>query len=82
MDDRANVAWTPERIRQAVIWLSLQAGKALLKLDDDDFREHELYELLREHGPAEKLGRQVFEDRLATICTAAGDKSQAASGRP
>ena len=57
-----------ERIRQAVIWLSLKVGKALLKLDDDDFREHHLYELLREHGPAEKLGRRVFADRLATIC--------------
>src|SRR5262245_35806202 len=62
------VNWTPERIRQALIWLSLKVGKALLKLDDDDFREHLLYELLREHGPAAKLGRRVFEDRLATIC--------------
>jgi glucosamine-6-phosphate deaminase len=62
------VTWTPERIRQAVIWLSLQVKKALLKLDDDDFREHSLYELLREHGPAAKLGRLVFEDRLSTIC--------------
>ncbi|HEY1376079.1 MAG TPA: glucosamine-6-phosphate deaminase, partial [Gemmataceae bacterium] len=61
------VRWTPDRIRQAVIWLSLKVGKALLKLDDDDFREHHLYELLREHGPAEKLGRRVFADRLATI---------------
>jgi glucosamine-6-phosphate deaminase len=62
------VNWTHDRIRQAVIWLSLKVGKALLKLDDDDFREHHLYELLREHGPAEKLGRRVFADRLATIC--------------
>lgn len=62
------VSWTPDRIRQAVIWLSLQVNKALLKLNDDDFREHSLYELLREHGPAEKLGRRVFEDRLNTIC--------------
>jgi glucosamine-6-phosphate deaminase len=61
------VDWTPERIRQAVIWLALKVGKALLKLDDDDFREHHLYELLREHGPAEKLGRRVFEDRTATL---------------
>src|SRR5207237_3622134 len=44
------VHWTPERIRQAGIWLSLPVGKALLKLDDEDFREHHLYELLREHG--------------------------------
>lgn len=71
------VDWTDARIRQAVIWLSLKVGKALLKLDDDDFREHHLYELLREHGPAEKLGQRVFEDRLATIChTPAGDPAK------
>ena len=37
-------------------WLSLASGKGLLKLSDDDFREHELYELLREHGPAHRPG--------------------------
>jgi glucosamine-6-phosphate deaminase len=62
------VRWTPEQIRRAVIWLSLKVGKALLKLSEDDFREHNLYELLREHGPAERLGQRVFEDRLGTIC--------------
>jgi glucosamine-6-phosphate deaminase len=61
------VNWTPERIRQAVIWLSLKVQKALLKLNDDDFREHHLYELLREHGPAERLGQRVFDDRTTTI---------------
>jgi glucosamine-6-phosphate deaminase len=71
------VEWSPDRIRQAVIWLSLKVRKALLKLDDDDFREHSLYELLREHGSAAKLGRWVFEDRLATICEAPlGPKDQ------
>src|SRR5262249_34942515 len=59
------VHWTPELIRKAVIWLSLAVNKALLKLSEDDFREHHLYELLREHGPAERLGQRVFEDRLA-----------------
>ena len=39
-------------IRQALIWLALKVSKGLLKLRDDDFREHELYELLREYGPA------------------------------
>ena len=61
------VKWTDDRIRQAVLWLSLKTGKGLLKLDDDDFREHHLYDLLREHGPAEALGERVFHDRLATI---------------
>jgi glucosamine-6-phosphate deaminase len=63
------IDWTPALIRRAVISLSRQVKKALLKLDDDDFREHELYELLREHGPAERLGRRVFDDMMASICT-------------
>jgi glucosamine-6-phosphate deaminase len=66
------VEWTPRLIRRAVIWLSLTVGKALLKLSDDDFREHELYELLREHGPAEALGRRVFDSMMATLCTEPG----------
>jgi glucosamine-6-phosphate deaminase len=61
------VPWTPELIRQAVIWLSLKVGKALLKLSEEDFREHHLYDLLREHGPAEALGERIFQDRAATI---------------
>jgi glucosamine-6-phosphate deaminase len=64
-----SVKWTPDLIRRAAIWLSLKVGKALLKLSDDDFREHELYELLREHGRAQQLGRQVFDHLMGTICT-------------
>jgi glucosamine-6-phosphate deaminase len=64
-----SVQWTPRLIRRAVIWLSLQVGKGLLHLSDDDFREHELYELLREYGPAHQLGRRVFDEMMATICT-------------
>src|SRR5204863_7584268 len=64
-----SVNWTPNLIRRAVIWLSLKVEKGLLKLSDDDFREHELYELLREYGPAHKLGRRVLDEMMATICT-------------
>jgi glucosamine-6-phosphate deaminase len=63
------VDWTPALIRRAVIWLSMKVKKALLKLSDDDFREHELYELLREHGPASVLGRRVFDELMGTIRT-------------
>jgi glucosamine-6-phosphate deaminase len=66
------VQWTPALIRKAVIWLGLEVEKALLKLSDDDFREHELYELLREHGPASVLGRRVFDDLMGTLCTHPG----------
>src|SRR5439155_4534004 len=61
------VDWTPDRIRQAVVWLSLTVQKALLNLSDLDFRDHHLYDLLREHGPAESLGWQIFQDRSATV---------------
>jgi glucosamine-6-phosphate deaminase len=63
------VEWTPELIRRALVWLSLKVGKGVLKLTDDDFREHELYELLREHGPAQRLGRRVFDELMNTIRT-------------
>ncbi len=71
-----SVNWTPNLIRRAVIWLSLKVGKGLLKLSDDDFREHELYELLREHGPAHKLGRRVFDEMMGTICSSPAGHEQ------
>src|SRR5207248_529529 len=63
------IQWTDELIRQATIWLGLKVQKALLKLGDDDFRDNGLYELLREHGPAERIGQRVFQERMTTICT-------------
>ena len=36
--------------------LALTVKKGLQKLNDDDFRDHHLYELLREKGPAERIG--------------------------
>jgi len=63
------LAWTPGLVRRAAIWLSLEEKKALLKLSDNDFRERQMYDLLREHGPGEALGRRVFDEMAATICT-------------
>ena len=59
--------WTPELVRKAVVALSLKVKKGLQKLNDDDFRDHHLYELLREKGPAERIGEVVFHDRMETI---------------
>ncbi len=61
------VEWTPAIVRRAVVHLSLSTRKGLQKLGDDDFREYHLYDLLRERGPAERIGDEVFHDRLATI---------------
>jgi glucosamine-6-phosphate deaminase len=62
--------WTPELTRKAVVTLALTVKKGLQKLSDDDFRDHHLYELLREKGPAQKIGELVFHDRMATITPA------------
>jgi glucosamine-6-phosphate deaminase len=59
--------WTPGLIRKAVVNLALGVGKGLQKLNDDDFRDHHLYELLREKGPAQRIGEEVFHDRMEAI---------------
>ena len=48
-------------VKRAVLWLCEQTGKALLKLNDDDFRQHSLHQLLRHHGPAQRIAHRVFK---------------------
>jgi glucosamine-6-phosphate deaminase len=62
-----NVTWNDELIKRATLWLCNQTGKALLKLDADDFRAHDLHQLLRHHGPAEHICQRVFRWMLDTI---------------
>ena len=61
------VEWTDGLIKRAVLWLCEQSGKALLKLDDDDFRRHNLHQLLRHHGPAQRVAHRVFRWMMDTI---------------
>ncbi len=63
-----SVEWTPQLIKKAMIWLCLRVDKALLKLEDDDLREHRLHELLREYGPAQRIAHDVFQQMMSTIC--------------
>jgi len=62
-----NVTWDDDLIKRATLWLCSQTGKALLKLDADDFRAHDLHQLLRHHGPAELISQRVFRWMLDTI---------------
>jgi glucosamine-6-phosphate deaminase len=62
-----NVEWTDALIKKAVLWLSERTGKALLKLDGEDFREHNLHQLLRHHGPSARLAHRVFKWMMDTI---------------
>lgn len=61
------VEWTDPLIKRAVLWLCEQTGKALLKLDGDDFRQHNLHQLLRDHGPSPTLAHRVFLWMMNTI---------------
>ncbi|QDU73859.1 Glucosamine-6-phosphate deaminase 1 [Bremerella volcania] len=61
------VEWDQTMIKRAVLWLCEKTGKALLKLDDDDFRKHNLHQLLRHHGPAPSLAHRVFRWMMDTI---------------
>ncbi len=62
-----NVDWDESLIKRAVLWLCEQTGKALLKLDDEDFRQHDLHQLLRHHGPAQNISHRVFKWMQETI---------------
>lgn len=62
-----NVTWNDELMKRATLWLCNQTGKALLKLDADDFRAYDLHQLLRHHGPAELIAQKVFRWMLDTI---------------
>lgn len=59
--------WSDEMIKRAVLWLSLQTKRALLRLEDEDFRAHNLHQLLRRHGPAERIAHRVFRMMMETI---------------
>lgn len=62
-----SVEWTEPLIKRAVLWLSQQSKKPLLKLDDEDFRTHNLHHLLRRHGPAQTVAHRVFRWMMETI---------------
>jgi len=61
------IDWTDALIKRAMLWLSDKTGKALLKLDDEDFRQHNLHQLLRHHGPAQSVAHRVFRWMMDTI---------------
>lgn len=61
------VQWTDAMLKRAVLWLSQTTGKALLKLNDDDFRDRNLHSLLAVHGPAHAAAHRVFKMLQETI---------------
>lgn len=66
------VNWTPQLEKRAVIWLSQELKKPLLKLEKKDFLCHHLHDLLQKSGPAETLRQRIFDELLKGICTHPG----------
>jgi glucosamine-6-phosphate deaminase len=63
------IEWTPDSMDKAVIWLSLHAGKSILKLDQDDYDLHHLAGLVRRMGSADELNQQISRRLSGTIAT-------------
>jgi glucosamine-6-phosphate deaminase len=54
------VQWTPELAVRAVVWLSQQTGKAILKLTQGDYAEHKLSSLVARFGSPGTANGEVF----------------------
>src|SRR5881296_176594 len=55
-----SVTWTPALTDRAVVWLSEQAGKAILKLTAQDYADHHLSPLLARSGAPGPINGEVF----------------------
>jgi len=55
-----SVTWTPALTERALVWLSEQAGKAILKLTAQDYAEHHLSPLLARSGAPGPINGEVF----------------------
>jgi glucosamine-6-phosphate deaminase len=55
-----SVEWNPGLIVRAVVWLSRQSGKAILKLTQRDYAEHRLSSLVARYGSPGALNGEVF----------------------
>ncbi len=61
------VEWTPDLAVRAVVWLSLATGKAILKLTQGDYAEHQLSSLVARHGSPGAVNGLVFNALGAKI---------------
>src|SRR5947208_4196060 len=55
-----SVDWTPALTERAVVWLSEQAGKGILKPTARDYSEHHLSPLLAKYGAPGPINGEVF----------------------
>ena len=56
------VEWDDAAAKRAVIWLSRETDKAILRLDEGDFHRNGLHSLVHDSGGVDDLCQRVFED--------------------
>jgi glucosamine-6-phosphate deaminase len=61
------VEWTPELTVRAVVWLSQQTGRAILKLEQKDYAEHKMSSLVAQRGSPGAVNGEVFNALGAKI---------------
>lgn len=66
--------WDTLLTKRAVIWLSRQLGKPILRLTDEDYKDHNLGDLLMHYGSYYELNKWVFKSIKNTITGWPGGK--------
>ncbi len=75
--------WTPQLVRRAIVWLSEQTGKPVLKLTNKDYNDNGLSELVTVFGSAYDVNIKIFNNLQHTITGWPGGKPNADdSSRP
>ena len=73
----SKVAWDEKLTRKAVVRLCQTVGKPILKLENKDFVENGLIDLVAQYGSANKVNIAVFNDLQHTISGWPGGKPNA-----
>lgn len=69
--------WNNVLLRRALVWLSEQTGKPILKLTNKDYNEYGLSELVAIYGSGYNVNIQIFNDLQHTITGWPGGKPNA-----
>ena len=68
------VKWDAMSIRKAVIWLCQKVNKPILKVENNDYTNNGMSDLIQTFGSANKVNIQVFNDLQHTITGWPGGK--------
>ncbi|MCK6618034.1 MAG: glucosamine-6-phosphate deaminase [Cyclobacteriaceae bacterium] len=69
--------WNDKLVRKAVVWLSQQVNKPVLKLTNNDYTEHGMGDIITEYGSAYQVNIKIFNELQHTITGWPGGKPNA-----